>query len=252
MILIAIVNESTVISDDDISGGSPGYKAGAAGVLEALRTQLARDFCPAWNIAPVNLLFAAKGQALPDTAWVLTVLDDSDQADALGYHDETATGMPLGKVFAKTCLNDRVSWSVCMSHELLEMLADPWINLCAEGADGQVRAYEVCDAVEDDSLGYEIDGVLVSDFVTPAWFSMQPKVIGPFDYGRKCNAPFELARGGYISIMQAGNWSQVMADSKAMRKRAAQRGSRRERRVRQHKLRRASFASGVGVDSDLD
>lgn len=246
MITVAIINESTVISDADLSP-----------VVDALRIQLMRDFCPAWRLDPVKLIFAVKGPGgqpptLPDTAWVLAILDDSDQAGALGYHDETANGTPLGKVFAKSCLDDRVSWSVCVSHELLEILADPWINLCAEGADGQVRSYEVCDAVEDDSVGYEIDGVLVSDFVLPAWFSIAPKPTGPFDFLAKCQAPFELLTGGYISIMQAGNWSQITADVRAMRKRPMQRGSRRERRIRQHKTRRAAFVSGGGVDSDLD
>ena len=31
-------------------------------------------------------------------------------------------------------------------------------------------AYEVCDACEADQFGYDIDGVLVSDFVFPSWF----------------------------------------------------------------------------------
>ena len=62
------------------------------------------------------------------------------------------------------------SWTVTLSHELLEMLADPWINWCAQGDDGKIYALEVCDAVEADRMGYEIDGVLVSDFITPSWF----------------------------------------------------------------------------------
>ena len=34
----------------------------------------------------------------------------------------------------------------------------------------QLYAYEVCDPCEDDSLGYHIDNILLSDFVYPAWF----------------------------------------------------------------------------------
>jgi len=34
----------------------------------------------------------------------------------------------------------------------------------------EIHALEACDAVESDKLGYEIDGVMVSDFITPAWF----------------------------------------------------------------------------------
>jgi len=67
-----------------------------------------------------------------------------------------------------------------LSHELLEMLADPWINWCATGNDSKIYALEVCDAVEADDLGYDIDGVRVSDFVTPAWF--EPHVRGPVGF----------------------------------------------------------------------
>ena len=244
MITIAIINESTVLSDDLVSGG----------VLDALRTQLTRDFCGAWNVGIPKLIFAAKGPGgqpptLTADTWVIAILDDSDQADALGYHDETANGTPLGKVFAKSCLDDHVSWTVCLSHELLEMLADPYINLCAEGADGRIRAMEVCDAVEDDSCGYEISGILVSDFVLPAWFSLR-NVPAPFDFCKKVPAAFALAQGGYISIMAAGNWSQENADTKAARKRPAQKGSRRERRRRNHMLRLRGYTVGAGAQTE--
>jgi len=43
-------------------------------------------------------------------------------------------------------------------------------SIGARGTDGKIYALEVCDAVESDKLGYEIDGVMVSDFITPAWF----------------------------------------------------------------------------------
>jgi hypothetical protein len=97
----------------------------------------------------------------------IVLTDDPDQAGALGYHEMTRNGTPLGKVFAGLDIRSGSSWTVTLSHELLEMLADPWINWCAEGSDGRIYALEVCDAVESDSLGYEIDGVLVSDFIGP-------------------------------------------------------------------------------------
>jgi hypothetical protein len=239
---IAIINESTVLSDEVIAGG--------VGVLDALRTQLTRDFCGAWNIDIPRLVFAPKGAGgapptLSSDTWVIAILDDSDQADALGYHDESANGTPLAKVFAKSCLDDKTSWSVDLSHELLEMLVDPYLNLCAEGADGRGRALEVCDPVEDDTFGYEIGGVLVSDFVLPAWFSVRAGP-GPFDFCKKLSQGFELGAGGYISVMQAGAWSQVDADERAKRKRPMQRGSRRERRRRQHADRLRSHAQGAG------
>jgi hypothetical protein len=102
--------------------------------------------------------------------------------------------MPLGKVFARLDLRSGASWTVTLSHELLEMLADPWINWCAQGSDSRVYALEVCDEVEADVLGYEIDGVLVSDFVTPAWFD--PAQADCFDFKRHISRPLQLASGG--------------------------------------------------------
>src|SRR6266581_3514657 len=97
-----------------------------------------------------------------------------DFAGALGYHDLTKQGLPLGKVFAGSDMKLGYNWTVTASHELLEMLADPDINLTAFVQDsdtsGILYAYETADACEADEYGYKIDGVLVSDFVFPSWF----------------------------------------------------------------------------------
>jgi len=54
-------------------------------------------------------------------SWWLVFLDDSDQADALAYHDLTEDGLPISKVFVKTILADNASVSVGATHELCEM-----------------------------------------------------------------------------------------------------------------------------------
>jgi len=102
------------------------------------------------------------------------------------------------------------SWTVTLSHELLEMLADPWINWCAMGSDSRIYALEVCDAVEADELGYTIDAVLVSDFITPAWY--EPTCADRLDFGRHVSKELELVRGGYISGLDpSSGWTQVNA-----------------------------------------
>ena len=229
MIQIAISNESTVIPDNDVLA-----------CLAALQIQVNRDFAPLWGIS-AQLSFLPKGQST--SGWQLIVFDTSDQADALGYHELTSTGQPLGKIFAKSDIQAGTSWTVTASHELLEMLVDPWINLTAEsdGQDGSITlyAYECSDAVEADALGYKIGDVLVSDFVLPAWF--QPLVPGPYSFRKSVTAPFQLAPGGYISILQAGSgvgWQQVTAQlgrrglmSLAPGGPDAPQGSRRQRRL---------------------
>lgn len=226
---IAIINESTVVPDADVQAA-----------VQALQIQVSRDFAPIWGI-DATLSFFPAGSALPATSWWLAVLDNSDQAGALGYHDLTTTGLPLGKAFAATDLQYNLRWSVTASHELLEMLGDPYINLAAAiepGRNGAVMtlyAYEVCDACEADEFGYDIEGVTLSDFVYPAWFESFWGTGGTrFDFQDRIQNPFELLPGGYISVydVESGQgWTQLTADKGPMR--YAMRphvGSRRERR----------------------
>jgi hypothetical protein len=65
------------------------------------------------------------------------------------------------------------TWTVQLSHEVVEMLVDP-----------DLTGDEVCDPVEEDA--YRLDGVWVSDFVTPAWFTGGG---GPFDQMRLVGRP---------------------------------------------------------------
>lgn len=129
------------------------------------------------------------------------MLDNSDQAGALGHHDVTSGGLPMGKVFAATDLAYDQQWTVTASHELLEMIADPQIDLTVfvqpDENTGTLYAYEVCDACEADEFAYDIDGSLVSDFVYPAWFeSYRQSDSTKFDFQDQIKTPFELLRKG--------------------------------------------------------
>ncbi len=226
---IAIINASTVVTD-----------VAAAAAVAALQTQVTRDFFPIWGVQ-AQLTFVAKGHTAPTNYWQLAILDNSDQAGALGYHDITNTGLPLGKIFAKTDQQYGLSWTVTASHELLEMLADPWVNLTvfdqSTATRGRLYSYEVCDACEDDSLGYKINNVLLSDFVFPAWFEgWRAHASTKFDFGNHIHDPFALLPGGYISffdVSRGTGWQQETAQQtpgQEMKARAAV-GSRRERRT---------------------
>lgn len=220
---IAIVNESTLVSDDDVKR-----------CATALQTQVDRDFFPIWG-QDAQLEFLPKGSTLDPDMWELVVLDNSDQAEALGYHELSANGYPLGKIFAGSDIQAGTLWTVTASHELLEMLADPWINTVAQvnGDDGSIMffAYEVCDAVEADSLGYPINGIQVSDFVTPEWF-MPGWPNKAFDNQGHVNQALQLLPDGYISIWRPDGhgWQQVTAQLRPGGP-PVPKGSRRHRRM---------------------
>ena len=178
--VIAITNASTCLSDTEVAAAIP-----------ALQRQVTIDFRAYWEM-DCQLTFLPREEPLVEGWWQISVTDNPDQAGALGYHELTSRGTPLGKVFAGLDLQTGGSWTVTLSHELLEMLADPWINWCAQGSDGKIYALEVCDAVEADELGYEIDGVLVSDFITPSWF--EPTHADRVDFKRRILQPLQLPR----------------------------------------------------------
>lgn len=224
---IAVLNRSTVLTDAQVSA-----------VVPALQTQVHRDWAPAWG-SDADLTFVASNQQPAPGAWWLVISDDSDQAGALGYHDLTSEGLPIGKVFARSDLDAGLQWSVTASHELLEMLADPDINLAAyvftSGTTGHLYAYEVADACEADQYGYQINGVTVSDFVFPAWFeNFRTAGSTQFDFGKHITTPFQLLPGGYIGVFDitgGSGWHQLTAqDSPARYAMRARVGSRRERR----------------------
>ena len=224
---ISIINQSTVLTDDQITP-----------VVDALQKQVTNDFRPPWGIDAQLEFVPSTGQPAAGTWW-LSILDNSDQANALGYHDLTPDGLPIGKVFAGTDLQIGASWSVTTSHELLEMLADPNINLTVfvqdSNSSGRLYAYEVCDACEADNLGYPIDGIQVSDFVFPSWFEgFRAPGSTQFDQTSQIQSPLQLLPGGYIGVFDVSSgtgWQQMTAEKKPVS--MAQRGnvgSRRERR----------------------
>jgi hypothetical protein len=229
---IAVINESTAIQDAEVQRMVP-----------AFQKQWNNDLKPVWGVDDAAFTFVPKGQAPADGSWWVVFLDDSDQANALAYHDLTDEGLPISKVFVKTILGDHASVSVGATHEICEMAVDPWLNSAYQDPQGVFWAGEVCDPVEDDQYGYQIDGVLVTDFVTPNWFAHQ-HAQEQIDLQKHATAPFEILSGGYAQKFdpQQG-WVQVTG-SKALhssRGKTASEGSRRERRARQWKRWERSF-----------
>jgi hypothetical protein len=220
---IAVLNESTGITDNEIQK-----------MLPAFAKQWNTDLKNVWGVDDATLTFVPKDQKPESDSWWLVFLDDSDQAGNLAYHDLTNEGLPLSKVFVKTIRDADASISVGATHELCEMAVDPWLNSAYQDLRGIFWAGEIADPVEDDQYGYEIDGILVSAFVTPNWFGHQ-HAQSEIDVEGHARVPFEVLSGGYAQIFdpQQG-WVQVTG-SKARRSKMshAAEGSRRERRARQ-------------------
>lgn len=178
-------------------------------VAHALEVQARYHFSPHWNASATVEYFgklstgANVNGLIPPHSWPMFLMDekDNDVAGALGYHDLTADGTPVAKVF----LNDGYSWSATASHELLEYLADPYLSLGYQVTNTQWYATEVCDPVEADVFGYVYRGVKLSNFVTPRWFIKGMN--GPYDYKGAVDEPLKVLDGGYQYIYENGQWN---------------------------------------------
>jgi hypothetical protein len=227
---IEIINESNTLDDTDVKS-----------VLPSLQTQVRRDFAPLWG-ANATLVFVPKKTNPSPGSWWMGIFDDSHQAGVLGYHDLTAKGLPLGKVFARSDKQAHCEWSVTMSHELLEMLANPSSNLFVqhEANKGLLYPYEVCDACEPDNFGYKINGVLVSDFVHPPWFEyFHKKGSVQFDHCKHMSKPFQILRGGSISMFDMTT-HRIHAQRKPRNVRPRNDNRKEKHRIPRGKWRRSS------------
>ena len=225
MIQIDVINSSTVLTDDQI-------KPMIAAVQKATRNEFA-EFGAGGRPAQLNQIF--KGQTPNPRHWWCAFCDDSDTAGALGYHDLTPEGGPLNKVFAKTDLTYGYEISVTFSHEVFEQIGDPLINLVALTADGRYEfAWENCDGTEADEDAYVIDGVKISNFVTPRYFEdPSPSFSQRYDYRKLVTKPFEIRPGGYLSYRDLMNPSIGWQEKRSAEKPLAGRkpvGSRTDRR----------------------
>lgn len=192
--IVALVNHS----------GSGATDAQIASMVGGLQRQLDRDFEPYYNLTATVIAINTP----PPTAWVIGFFKDADQPGALGYHDMTPHGTPLAKIFPILDAKDGAKLSVTVSHEILEMIADPYLSKCVQAADGRFWAYEVCDACEDDE--YDCDGLPVSNFVTPHYFEPPADMTGiKLDQMGLVKKPYEVRPGGYMQWSKGAGWHQT-------------------------------------------
>lgn len=220
-----------IIIVDHPGSGAPGMMQLAA-IAAALTRQVNEHFQPYWNTRCSSVAVAPYMQPT-ESHWVIGLFKDADQPGALGYHDVTPSGAPLAKVFPLLDAQDGGNLSTTISHELLEMLADPYLSRATQGPDGKFWAMEVADAVEQDE--YLIDGVKVSNFVTPHYFEPPQQIAGvKLDHLGLVKAPLEVRPGGYMQWNSGNGWHQVVHSQlapRAYRQSVAGRQARRANRA---------------------
>lgn len=204
--IISVINHTNgKISDEELQSA-----------IRSINRQIREDYEPYWHIGGELRLEGRSGkkpskQSITDMRGdaVLYLWDSVDVDDALGYHDTTNAGVPYGFVFTELAKQLKEEWTVTLSHEALELVGDPEVNLLVQGphpSDSNRTVfhwYEMCDAVQAET--YEIDGVKVSNFVLPLYFTGGEEKGGRNDFlGRSYNGKtlrsFGVNPGGYVGF----------------------------------------------------
>jgi hypothetical protein len=168
-------------------------------IADAVDKQL-EHFADAWGAVTWDLT-----RELDRQGFRIYLRDYASDADAVANHWRIG-GKPYATVYARDVLRmENGSWlqgansvSATVSHEVVELLADPACCYYVDGQDDWMYALEVADAVQDDY--YNVDGVAVSNFTYPDyWNPWARKRRGhPLDHMRKITRPFEVREGGYL------------------------------------------------------
>ena len=192
---IALLSQSSVVTQSELADYVAPYQS------------LVDDWIAKFYPAIGATIVAPRTGRAPAGAWIMHFLDGLDQPGAAGYHSDSHH-QPGAYIDAG---QDPLFTG---SHELVEMLGDPagnnvYLAPSPEPADAgkQVQILdELADPCEDDSFAINVDGVALSDFITPAFGNGSS---GPYDAAEKLTAAREVGVGGYISWIDGFVWKQA-------------------------------------------
>jgi hypothetical protein len=177
-----------------------------AAVAAAINVQVTRDLPQYWSVnATVSYLTDPK--KIPQGVWPVQLVKSLPPGEG-GFH-MTRHNQPYAKVIATP---NSEEWAVDASHEIIEMLIDPNGNRLQTSTsigivDGRIQdgtgrfeyLIEACDPCEADPYTYTIDGISVSDFITPHFYDPQVTADARYSFTGAVKKPREILPGGYIS-----------------------------------------------------
>jgi hypothetical protein len=191
----------------------------------AVQKQITRDFFPLWGLpATVDVfedlesvpsdyhpvvLFGDSEELMGQlefaigTEYAEDLIDDFERGRMSGLHLNAFTRQPFALVEASD------TWSVTLSHEVLEMITDPFGNRLIAAAHPVNRRervkylLEVCDPCQ--AVWYPVNGVPVADFYTPRYFDPVGVEQGRYSFTGALEAPLHILEGGYLSWIDPGD-----------------------------------------------
>lgn len=193
--------------------------------VTAFQTQISRDLYPVYGVNAQIIACRSESEA-PSGSWFTWIVDVMDNEGLNGYHlvDNinqkivgtgakgyavgTASGNPFGLV------KYGGGWTITASHEIIEKLVNPWLDRQAskvdvdqDGLANEDLLMEIADPVQANA--YSIDGVMVTNFVYPEYYTDVLPIEGrKYDYMGVISKPKEIAEGGYFSFKRGSQWYQ--------------------------------------------
>jgi hypothetical protein len=177
-------------------------------VAAALNIQVTRDLPQFWPIH-ATVRYLPKTNKVPVGVWPVQLVAKLPPGEG-GFH-LTRHNQPYAKVIASP---DSEEWTIDASHETIEMLVDPSGNRLhasrsieivgdkVQDGTGEFQyLVEACDPCEADNYAYSIQGVAVSDFITPHFYDPVTTPGTRYSFTGAITAPRQLLPGGYISFI---------------------------------------------------
>jgi hypothetical protein len=205
---VALVSDTQSVGIGDVSA-----------VAAALQKQVTRDFSPVWEIHATVDGFD-KLESVPVDYWPVIIKDNINEPGAAGYHTDEN-----GQPFALVQVDD--AWQLTVSHEILEMLADPFGSRTVAGAPPPnapppisgfkrvVYLVELCDPCEGAQFAYSVNGREVSDFITPHYYDPNGSTGVQYSFRGNVKEPHTVLEGGYVSFGNpvTNEWYQIVVQN---------------------------------------
>lgn len=185
----------------------------------ALNSQVTQDLASTWTGINAAVSAAPSLSALPEGAWPVFLVKSLPPGEG-GFHMDKRN-QPYARVIASA---QDETWTIDASHEIIEMLVDPYGNRVQSSqaieisgdnvidTDG-VFSYlvEACDPCEANNYAYDIAGIAVSDFITPNFYDASAAAGVTYSFRGNITRPRQMLPGGYISYSKPdGSWSQIL------------------------------------------
>jgi hypothetical protein len=180
-------------------------------VAAALNIQVMRDLPQYWAVQ-ATVRYLPDPKKIPVGTWPVFLVAKLPPGEG-GVHLDKKN-QPYSLVIGTP---DNHDWTIDASHETIEMLVDPSGNrlqtsraIAIEGSDVQdvpgefEYLVEACDPCEGNQYAYAINGVAVSDFITPHFYDPVATSGTRYSFGGNIKRPRQVLPGGYISFINSG------------------------------------------------